>query len=116
MHFRRLRGPARPSIIVTLLMAVVPLGCGGRVEMALVDPDKYQFHSCAQLVREMNTLRARTQELRSLYERASRDPSGQFVARVSYEPEYLSAIGNMQLIETAARDKDCSPPVTAVGG
>jgi hypothetical protein len=105
--------PARPCVAMILLLAAVPLGCGGRVETALIDPDKYEFHSCAQLAREMNTLRARTNELRGLYERASRDSA--LVARVSYEPDYLSAIGNMRLIETTAREKQCSPPITAAG-
>ena len=104
---------ARPCIMVTLLLAAVPLGCGGRIESALVDPEKYEFHSCAQLAREMNTLRERAQELRGLYERASRDST--FIARTSYEPDYLSVIGNMQLIETKAREQQCSPPITATG-
>lgn len=105
--------PIRPSIIAVVLAAALPVGCGRGVEMALVDPDKYQFHSCPQLAREMNTLRTRSQELRALYERASRDST--LVARAAYEPEYLSTIGNMQLIETAARENRCSPPITAEG-
>lgn len=105
--------PTRPSIIAVLLAAALPLGCGGGIEMALVNPDKYQFHSCAQLAREMDTLRTRSQELRALYERASRDST--LIARAAYEPDYLSTIGNMQLIETAARESRCSPPITAAG-
>jgi len=106
----------RPSLIVTLVLAALPLGCNGQVEMTLVDPAKYRFHTCTQLAGEMKALRARAFELRSLQEKAARDPGGAFVARVTYGPDYLSAVGNMQVIESEAREKDCSPPITAAGG
>ena len=106
---------ARPSPIVTmmLVLAALPLGCAGRVEIALVDPEKYQLHNCAQLEREMKALREHAQELRTLQERAARDAAGAFVARVTYEPDYLSTIGNMEVIEATARDKDCDPSIAA---
>ena len=103
--------PVRLSILVLLILAALPLGCGGRVEMALVDPDKYRFHTCAQLTREMTKLRDRSRELRALYDKAARDSS--LVARAAYEADYLSTIGDMQLIEAAAREKNCDPPVIA---
>jgi hypothetical protein len=96
---------------VSLIIAALPLGCGGRVEMALVDPDKYRFHTCAQLTREMTKLRDRSQELRALYDKATRDSP--LVARTAYEADYLSTVGDMQLIEAAARERNCDPPVIA---
>jgi hypothetical protein len=103
--------PTRLSILVTLMLAALPLGCGGRVEMALVDPDKYRFHTCAQLARDMTKLRVRSQELRALYDKATRDSP--LVARAAYEADYLSTVGDMQLIEAAAQERNCDPPVIA---
>lgn len=102
--------PVRPSLIVTLVLAALPLGCGGRVEMALVDPAKYTFYNCAQLQRDMTRLREQEQELKTLHDKVARDSL--LVARVAYEADYLSTIGDMQLIETAARDRECNPAIT----
>jgi hypothetical protein len=101
----------RPFLMIALALATLPLGCGGRVEMALVDPDKFQFHTCVQLEREMKKLRDHAKELRVLYDKAARDSTA--VAKIAYEADYLSTIGDMQLIETAARDKNCEPPLSA---
>ena len=103
--------PGRASRIVTLVLAALPLGCAGPNEMALVDPAKYQFHTCAQLEREMKTLSERTHELRALHDKAARDSAGAFVARIAYQPDYLSTIGNIRLIAAAAQDRDCDPPI-----
>ena len=103
--------PSRPAVIVTLLLAGLPLGCGGGPETALVDPAKFRFHTCTQLQREMTKLRDRAQELRALYEKAQRDSV--IVARVSYEADYLSTIGDMQLIEAEAQERKCDPPIMA---
>jgi hypothetical protein len=107
---------ALPRIMVTLVLAALPFGCGARVEMALVDPAKYQFHSCEQLEREMKQLRERAHELQALRDKATRDPAGAFVAGVAYEPDYLTTLGNMELVETAAREKNCSPPIVGMAG
>jgi len=105
------RVPARNFRIVTLVLAALPLGCAGPAEMTLVDPAKYQFHTCAQLEREMTTLVERTHELRALHEQAVRDSAGAVIARIAYEPDYLSTIGNIRLIAAAAQDRDCDPPI-----
>jgi len=105
------RVSARSSILVILLLAALPLGCGGRPEMALVDPAKFQFHTCAQLEREMTKLRDRAQELRTLHAKATRDSP--LVARVAYEADYVSTIGDIQLIESAGREKSCDPAIAA---
>jgi hypothetical protein len=81
--------------------------------MALVDAAKYRMHSCAQLRREIKPLVERARELRGLMEKAKRDPSGAVVATLAYDPDYLATTGNIQLIEAAARERNCDPPVTA---
>lgn len=79
--------------------------------MALVNPDKFRFHTCPQLAREMTKLHDRSRELRALYDKATRDSP--LVARAAYEADYLSTVGNMQLIEAAARERNCDPPIIA---
>jgi hypothetical protein len=97
--------------LIAVALAALPLSCGSRVEMALVDPGKFQFHTCVQLQREMKKLRDHAQELRVLYDKAARDSTA--VANIAYEADYLSTTGDMRLIERAAREKNCDPPVTA---
>lgn len=110
---RVLHVPAWPSVVAAIVPAMFLLGCGSGAEMSLVDPTKYQFHSCAQLGREMHTLRERAQQLEALRDRAVRGSGGELVANLAYEPEYRSAVGNMRLIEAAARERNCNPPITA---
>jgi hypothetical protein len=105
------RVPARSSRIVALVLAALPLGCTGPAEMMLVDPAKYQLHTCVQLEREMKTLSEHAHELRALHDRAVRDSAGAVIARIAYEPDYLSTIGNIRLIAAAAQDRDCDPPI-----
>ena len=106
---RRSHVPARPFLIVALMLAALLPGCGSNPEMALVDPGKYQFYDCAQLARDKKRLSEHAEELRALQQKAARDPSGAFIARVSYEPDYLSTVGNLRLIEAKAQEKNCTP-------
>ncbi|MPZ56878.1 MAG: twin-arginine translocation pathway signal [Rhizobiales bacterium] len=98
---------ARPFIVAALILGGLPLGCGGRVEMALVDPAKYDFHTCPQLERAMKTLAERARELTALQRKAA----GAVIATIAYKPDYLATIGDMRVVETAARDKQCDPPI-----
>jgi hypothetical protein len=98
---------APSSLIATLVLAALLLGCSSHPEMTLVDPAKYTFHNCAQLERDMKQLREREQELRVLHNKAGREAP--LIARAAYEPEYLHTIGNMRLIEAAARERECEP-------
>jgi len=104
---------ARPSLIAALTLATLLPGCGSNPEKALVDPDKYQFYDCAQLAREQKQLSEHAQELQVLQQKAARDPGGAFIARVTYEPDYLSTVGNLRLIEAKVQEKNCTP--TAAG-
>jgi hypothetical protein len=108
LRFRRERVTARSLIVVTLILAALPLGCGSHPGIALVDPAKYQFHDCTQLARDLKPLRERAHELQALYQRAARDSGGAFVAKVTYEADYLTTIGDIELIETAMREKKCA--------
>jgi hypothetical protein len=103
----------RPSLIAVLLVALAPLGCSGPPEMALVNPAKYEFYDCAQLGREIAPLIAHADELRMLYRKAAATPAGLAVAKVSYDADYLTTIGNISLVVAAARERKCDPPVTA---
>ena len=103
----------RLALPMTLVAAALLPGCGTRVEMALVDPTKYQFHTCGLLQREMNELTTRAYELRALQAKARQDAAGALVAEIAYQPDYLTTVGNMELVENAARDRDCDPPIVA---
>lgn len=102
-------------LVMPVLAALAP-GCSAHVETALVDPAKFQFFTCPQLEREMKRLRDHAQELRDLQAKAEREPAGAFIARIAYEPDYLSTIGDMEVVEATAQEKDCAPRITAARG
>jgi hypothetical protein len=103
---------ARPFRLATLLLATLPLGCSERLDMGYADPAKYQPYNCGQLQLAIKPLNERATELKALYARAAVDQAGTLVARVTYEPEYLTAVGNIEAIEQASRDRNCDPPIT----
>jgi hypothetical protein len=98
---------ARPSFIAALLLAALPLGCGEHVERALVDPAKYELYGCLPLAKALKDRRDHAQELKVLYDKAARDSTGTFVANIAYQPDYLSAIGDIELIQAEQRNKNC---------
>jgi hypothetical protein len=101
----------RPSIASVLLLAVLSSGCAGDVGRLLIDPAKFDYHTCAQLERIMQSNRVRAGEFRGLMERAAQDSV--IVARVTYAPEYQATRSEMRLIEEVAQRKECDPPIVA---
>lgn len=97
----------RLSTIVALILAGLLPGCAGHPERALIDPGKYQLYNCRQLAKELQTQRRHAQELKTLYDKAAQGATGRFVARAAYEPGYLTAVGDIELIEGEQRNKNC---------
>lgn len=104
--------PRALQSLALLLLALTPLGCTSESEMALVDPAKYEFYSCAQLETAMKADRARALELQGLQRKAARSQTGAVIGNLTYGPEYRQTVGNMRVIAQTARTNNCSPPIT----
>jgi hypothetical protein len=122
---RRLTGPSidRPSTgrssvgkslgALALLAAVALGGCSTSVEdigSTAVDPAKFTFYKCPDLIVYNRGMLNREQELRKLMEKAEAGTGGQFVSAIAYQSEYLSVRGDLNLIQKVAAEKNCDIP------
>jgi hypothetical protein len=97
-----------PALLLGALCA-----CAGVPDAALVDPAKYNYHSCLDLERAMKTDRDRDRQLQALARKTMRDQQGVVIGTLSYGPEFKYLRGDMALIEQVSKRKECSPPVVA---
>jgi hypothetical protein len=78
----------------------------------LVDPGKYQYHTCVQIAVEMKTWSRREQELKSLMDRADQSAGGAAVGLIAYKAEYVAAGEELELLHSTARSKKCEQDET----
>jgi hypothetical protein len=71
------------------------------------DPAKYQYSSCDGLNKQRQTWSTRQQELKQLMDRAEQSAGGAVVNVLAYQADYAAASEELQLIEHAARAKNC---------
>jgi len=100
----------RAAFLVMLLLASALAACsnGGEGLLFLVDPGKYQYHSCAQLATTTTNQSGRLQELATLIERAEQGVAGAVVGTIAYKSEYTAIAQDLKLLAAAARAKDCA--------
>jgi hypothetical protein len=100
------------ACLAPLVLAVALAGCasGGDNMLLLVDGGKYQYHNCAQIAEATKNMSNRRQELGTLIERAEQSPGGALVSAMAYRTDYTAAGQDLQLLEHAARDKQCNNP------
>jgi hypothetical protein len=109
-----MRTPLR--LVITLALTAWPLfGCGSGFDraltMSLVDPAKYNFHSCRQLAQALTAMEARESELEKLMQRAGVDTAGHLIGVLTYATDYRAVRDELALIEDVAQRKECDPPV-----
>jgi hypothetical protein len=110
MQNRGLEGErARAAILAPLVLCLVLAGCshGGEGMLFLIDPGKYQYHSCEQLATTTKGVAARQQELATLIERAEQGTAGAIVGTIAYKSEYTAVGQDLKLLEATARTKNC---------
>jgi hypothetical protein len=103
----------RSLVALAMLGAVMVGGCSTSVEdigSTAVDPAKFTFYKCPDLVTYNRTILKREQELRQLMEKAESGTGGQFVSAIAYQSEYLSVRGDLNLIQKVAAEKNCDIP------
>jgi hypothetical protein len=76
------------------------------------DPGKYQYHSCEQLVVASKQKHDRQRELKELIDKAEQAAGGQIVSVLAYRSDYVAVNEELQVIDSAVREKNCaaSPP------
>lgn len=108
---RQASWPRALQVLTLVLLALAPLGCTSEGEMALVDPAKYEFYSCAQLETAMKKDRDRALKLQGLQQKAAHSQTGAVIGKLTYGPEYYQTAGDMRVIARTARDNKCNPPI-----
>lgn len=93
-------------------------GCASMSETvapAFADPAKYELYDCKQLEGERKTLAKRTDDLRTLMEKAETGTGGAVVSELAYRNDYVAVRGQAQLAEEAWRRNKCreTPPEAA---
>jgi hypothetical protein len=73
----------------------------------LVAPDKYVLYTCKEIAAQAKVNLARQKELEGLMARANTDAGGRIVSSVAYQPDYLTARGEMNDLKDAAIAKHC---------
>lgn len=74
------------------------------------DPGTYQYHSCDQIASIRKHWVGREQELRELMARAEKGTAGAVVNVIAYQTDYVTAKEQLQLLDAAARSKNCTTP------
>jgi hypothetical protein len=72
-----------------------------------VDPGKYEYFTCEQLLPQRKRWVERELELKLLMDRAERGAGGAFVNVIAYQADYVSAREELKVIDATARDKKC---------
>jgi hypothetical protein len=88
-------------------------GCAGgtdQVASVLAQPGKYEFYPCPQLVEEWRRVSIREREIKGLMDKASREAGGAFVNAIAYQSDYLTARGELRMLEAEAQRKKCELP------
>jgi hypothetical protein len=73
----------------------------------LVAPDKYVLYTCKEIAAQAKVNVARQKELEGLMAKANTDAGGRLVSSVAYQPDYLTARGEMNDLRDAAIVKHC---------
>ena len=74
------------------------------------DAGKYQFHTCEQLWSASKQKHDRQRELKELIDKAEQAAGGQIVSVLAYRSDYVAVNEEIQVIDSAVRDKNCPPP------
>src|SRR5690242_14528979 len=93
-----------------LLLAGFTAGCAGdAAEQLFVQPGRFDYLSCPELVSERKKSAQREQELKILIDRAEKEPIGVVLAAASYRGEILRVQGEQKMQAEVMERKKCPP-------
>lgn len=98
-----------------LLLAALTGGCTGDFsEQLLVDPGRFDYVDCPEIVRLRQVTAEREKQLKTLIERAEKEPVGSVIAIPAYRGDYVKAQGEQKTLAEVMQRKNC-PPDTPAG-
>ena len=106
-------GLKRVRAMTALVLASFAAGCAGDpAEQLFVQPGRFDYLSCQDLVTAQRDSAKREQELKILIERAEKESIGVLLAIASYRGELLRVQGEQKMQTEVIQRKKC-PPDTA---
>jgi len=78
--------------------------------MLFADPGKYEYHTCAQILKSGEGVAARELKLRELIQKAEQGAGGAIVSTVAYRGEYRTVVEELAVIDGVSRRKNCNTP------
>ncbi|HZO46794.1 MAG TPA: twin-arginine translocation pathway signal [Xanthobacteraceae bacterium] len=78
--------------------------------MLFADPGKYEYHTCAQILKSGEAVAARELQLRALIQKAEQGAGGALVSTVAYRGEYRTVVEELAVIDGVSRRKNCNTP------
>lgn len=104
-----MRLPVRQSrMAAALVLASFTAGCAGDVsEQFFIQPGRFDYLSCSELVSARQQSAQREQELKILIDRAEKEPAGVLLAVGSYRGDYLHAQGEQKMQSEVMARKNC---------
>jgi hypothetical protein len=105
---------ARAPLLVAL--SVLVTGCASSDgPYFFADAGKYQYHTCEQLVVASKQKHDRQRELKELIDKAEQAAGGQIVSVLAYRSDYVAVNEELQVIDSAVREKNCSASAASKG-
>lgn len=99
------------------VLALLVAGCAGEpAEQLFIQPGRFDYMDCPEILRLTQVTAKREQDLRTLIERAEREPVGKVLAVPSYRGDLLKAQGEQKMLAEVLARKQCPPdtqPATA---
>jgi len=75
---------------------------------AFVAPGKYEFYDCGQLATAEKALEDKMHKYEKLMAKASESAVGGLVNATTYQPDYISARGELNSVHHTEREKGCA--------
>lgn len=75
---------------------------------ALVAPGRYEFYDCGQLATAAKALEDKMHKYERLMAKASESAAGGLVNATTYQPEYISARGELNEVHRKTHEKGCA--------
>jgi len=102
--------PAARTLRLVALCALVTGCAASEGPYFFADEGKYRYHTCEQLVAASKQKHDRQRELKELIDKAEQAAGGQIVSVLAYRSDYVAVNEEIQVIDSAVRDKNCPPP------
>jgi len=109
----RFRGSHSARALWLVALCALVTGCASSDgPYFFADAGKYQYHNCEQLAAASKQKHERQRELKELIDKAEQAAGGQIVSVLAYRSDYTAVNEELQVIDSAVREKNCpaSPP------